>query len=78
MKWLVKFRVNSSPRNRTEVPALFNYTRLLTLQEKMYNFLIALKVKMKDVILFRYVVGSKSLRPDIQKPRQMENAVGDI
>jgi hypothetical protein len=44
----------------------------------MYNFLIALKVKMKDVILFRYVVGSKSLRPDIQKPRQMENAVGDI
>ena len=25
-----------------------------------------------------YVVGSKSLRPDIQKPRQMENAVRDI
>ena len=25
-----------------------------------------------------YVVGSKSFRPDIQKPRQMENAVGDI
>ena len=26
----------------------------------------------------KYVVGSKSLRPDIQKPRQMENAVRDI
>ena len=27
---------------------------------------------------FMYVVGSKSFRPDIQKPRQMENAVWDI
>ena len=26
----------------------------------------------------RYVVGSKSFRPDIQKPRQLENAVRDI
>ena len=25
-----------------------------------------------------YVEGSKSFRPDIQKPRQMENAVRDI
>ena len=25
-----------------------------------------------------YVVGSKSFRPDIQKPRRMENAVSDI
>ena len=25
-----------------------------------------------------YVVGSKSFRPDIQKPRQMESAVKDI
>ena len=25
-----------------------------------------------------YVVGSKSFRPDIQKPRQMESAVRDI
>ena len=25
-----------------------------------------------------YVVGSKSFRPDIQKPRQMEDAVSDI
>jgi hypothetical protein len=25
-----------------------------------------------------YVVGTKSFRPDIQKPRQMENAVRDI
>ena len=25
-----------------------------------------------------YVVGFKSFRPDIQKPRQMENAVRDI
>ena len=28
--------------------------------------------------LVTYVVGSKSFRPDIQKPRQMENAVRDI
>ena len=27
---------------------------------------------------YLYVVGSKSFRPDIQKPRQMENAVRDI
>ena len=25
-----------------------------------------------------YIVGSKSFRPDTQKPRQMENAVRDI
>ena len=25
-----------------------------------------------------YVIGSKSFRPDVQKPRQMENAVRDI
>ena len=28
--------------------------------------------------LVMYVVGSKNFRPDIQKPRQMENAVRDI
>ena len=28
--------------------------------------------------LTMYVVGSKSFRPDIHKPRQMENAVRDI
>ena len=28
--------------------------------------------------ILKYVVGSKSFRPDIQKPRQMENAVRDI
>ena len=31
-----------------------------------------------DVINTTYVVGSKSFRPDIQKPRQTENAVRDI
>ena len=31
-----------------------------------------------DRDMFSYVVGSKSFRPDIQKPRQMENAVRDI
>ena len=30
------------------------------------------------IIERRYVAGSKSFRPDIQKPRQMENAVRDI
>ena len=28
--------------------------------------------------MYWYIVGSKSFRPDIQKPRQMENAVRDI
>ena len=28
--------------------------------------------------VYTYVVESKSFRPDIQKPRQMENAVRDI
>ena len=28
--------------------------------------------------VFMYVVGSKSFRPDVRKPRQMENAVRDI
>ena len=32
--------------------------------------------KKKEIEL--HVVGSKSFRPDIQKPRQMENAVKDI
>ena len=34
----------------------------------------------KDVQVYKdtYVVGSKSFRPDIQKSRQMENAVRDI
>ena len=35
-----------------------------------------------EVLFYRlcliYVVGSKSFRPDIQKPRQLENAVRDI
>ena len=30
------------------------------------------------VYTYMYVVGSESFRPDIQKPRQMENAVRDI
>ena len=30
------------------------------------------------VSISRYAVGSKIFRPDIQKPRQMENAVRDI
>jgi hypothetical protein len=29
-------------------------------------------------LMMKYVVGSKSIRPDIQKSRQMENAVRDI
>ena len=32
----------------------------------------------KYIYIHTYVVGSKSFRPDIQKPRQMENAVRDI
>ena len=30
------------------------------------------------LVMNTYVVGSKSFRPDIKKPRQMENAVRDI
>ena len=30
------------------------------------------------LLRYTYVVGSKSFRPNIQKPRQMENAVRDI
>ena len=30
------------------------------------------------ILQFLYVVGPKSFRPDIQKPRQMEKAVRDI
>ena len=33
---------------------------------------------LQDVGLPGYVVGSRSFRPDIQKPREMENAVRDI
>ena len=36
------------------------------------------RLKMTRVHRNMYVVGSKSFRPDIQKPRQMENAVRDI
>ena len=32
----------------------------------------------KIIFIMIYVVGSKSFRPDIQKPRQMENSVRDI
>ena len=33
---------------------------------------------LKEMIIIIYVVGSKSFRPDIQKPRQMGNAMRDI
>ena len=36
------------------------------------------RVKAKYSQFATYVVGSKSFRPDIQKPRQMENAVRGI
>ena len=36
------------------------------------------KVKVKVLPITSYAVGSKSFRPDIQKTRQMENAVRDI
>jgi hypothetical protein len=36
------------------------------------------KKLMKKLIRAMYVVRSQSLRCDIQKPRQMENAVRDI
>ena len=34
--------------------------------------------KEAGLVFQAYIVGSKSFRPDIQKPRQMENAVRDI
>ena len=44
---------------------------------KFARMLDGVQVSVKAVIDY-YVVGSKSFRPDIQKPRQMENAVRDI
>ena len=46
--------------------------RILIRLHYTFNFFVGTM----DLIL--YVVGSKSFRPDIQKPRQMENAVRDI
>ena len=37
-----------------------------------------LAVKVSAALQQYYVVGSKSFRPDTQKPRQIENAVRDI
>ena len=45
------------------------YILVYVCTEAVYIFMFVRRV---------YVVGSKSFRPDIKKPRQMENAVRDI
>ena len=46
---------------------------------KLYILLLIEDIPLCYIIKYiMYVVGSKSFRPDIQKPRQMENAVRDI
>ena len=42
-----------------------------TLLQLLFRFIV-------NMVYGAYVVGSKSFRPDIQKPRQMENSVKDI
>ena len=44
----------------------------------MVEYYFVEKVVQNYLYLYTYVVGSKSFRPDIQKPRQMENAVTDV
>ena len=47
-----------------------------TITPKLKQSFMDPKPKLKENL--NYVVGSKSFRPDIQKPRQMEKAVRDI
>ena len=54
----------------TQAKSLFVFVKWTTSINKFYYQQIAL--------ILIYVVGSKSFRPDIQKPRQMENAEGYI
>ena len=42
------------------------------------NTLVSIRKIYLKMQFTTYVVGSKSFRPDIEKPRQMENAVKDI
>ena len=43
------------------------------------DFTSAMELYLREILgTVMYVVGSKRFRPDIQKPRQMENAVRDI
>ena len=48
----------------------------------LLNFNISILIRMlgsrNSSVNARYVVGYKRFRPDIQKPRQVENAVRDI
>ena len=53
-------------------------TILVHQQEQIYKLYIAFGIRRYMPIYLAYVVGSKSFPPDIQKPRQMENAVRDI
>ena len=55
-------------------------TRLFTCVEDQTTYLITTLTELSGLrdSYVNYAVGSKSFRPDIQKPRQMENAVRDI
>ena len=54
-----------------KLPAIFSASSTLNTHHLLYGI-------MSTVTALTYEVGSKSFRPDIQKPRQMENAARDI
>jgi hypothetical protein len=56
---------------------LFTFLRRDVSEEQGGNLDISLLLVFVH-IFYTYVVGSKSFRPGIQKPRQMENAMRDI
>ena len=73
-------------RSLVEIYSSFGITCCLPLQcrgwrQQVFPEYQQICVRMHGVIsrsYATYVVGSKSFRPDIQKPLQMENAVRDI
>ena len=77
---LLRFHGNNGYANMPQnyiihtLPTLFNPYYL----NDFVNLIPIFKYAMAVPTIHTYVVGSKSFWPDIQKPRQMENAVRDI
>ena len=66
---------------RSNHPQTFKYMKLKPKLNAYTYIKYASSHKFKICVYiytYTYVVGSKSFRPDIQKPRQIENAVRDI
>ena len=89
---MFKYIVRSDSYNMNFSVHVYFYTRLLITRNRneepghrgLYNVLghkhLIHELDTVGTVyhLVTYIVGSKSFRPDIQKPRQMENAVRDI